>query len=52
MPLPSRGISEEKAGVLPTIHNGGHWLTVPELSFEKKQLIPALQRLLISDSTV
>jgi hypothetical protein len=27
---------------------GGPWLTVPELLFEKKQLIPALQQLLVS----
>jgi len=27
---------------------GGPWLTVPELLFEKKQLIPTLQQLLIS----
>jgi len=27
---------------------GGPWGTVPELLFEKKRLIPALQRLLIS----
>ncbi len=27
MPLPPRGISEEKVGVLPTIHNGGrYWI--------------------------
>jgi len=29
---------------------GGPWLTVPELLFEKKQLIPALQQLLVSYS--
>jgi len=29
---------------------GGPWLTVPELLFEKKNLIPALQQLLISFS--
>ena len=28
-------------------YGGGHW-TVPELVFEKKQLIPALQQLLIA----
>jgi hypothetical protein len=30
---------------------GGPWATVPELLFEKKQLIPALQQLLISYHT-
>jgi len=29
---------------------GGPWLTVPELFFEKKQLVPALQQLLLSYS--
>jgi hypothetical protein len=29
---------------------GGPWATVPELLFEKKQSIPALQQLLISRS--
>jgi hypothetical protein len=27
-------------------NGGGHW-TVPELSFESKELIPALQQLLV-----
>jgi len=27
---------------------GGYWLTVPELLFEKKGLIPALQQLITS----
>jgi len=30
------------------IFYGGPWLTVPELFFEKKELIPALQQLLVS----
>jgi len=30
------------------VASGGPWLTVPELFFEKKQLIPTLQQLLIS----
>jgi site-specific DNA recombinase len=46
--LPINGVLEEKIGVLPIVHYGGPWLTVPELLFEKKQLIPALQQLLIS----
>jgi hypothetical protein len=34
--------------VLPFVHDGGPWGTVPELLFEKKGLIPALQQLLAS----
>jgi hypothetical protein len=30
--------------------SGGHWGTVPELLFEKKYLISALQQLLVSYS--
>jgi DNA repair exonuclease SbcCD ATPase subunit len=48
MPLPPEGISEERVGVLSSVHYGGPWLTVPELLFKKKELIPALQQLLIS----
>jgi hypothetical protein len=33
--------------VLPFVHDGGPFGTVPELLFEKKGLIPALQQLLI-----
>ena len=29
---------------------GGPWGTVPELLFEKKELIPALQQLLVAES--
>ena len=32
------------------VHYGGPYGTVPELFFEKKQLIPALQQLLASYS--
>jgi hypothetical protein len=32
------------------IANGGPWGTVPELLFEKKGLIPAVQQLLVSQS--
>jgi hypothetical protein len=31
--------------------NGGLWLTVPELLFEKKELIPAVQQILVSHHT-
>jgi hypothetical protein len=34
--------------VLPFVHDGGPFGTVPELLFEKKQLIPALQQLFVS----
>ena len=33
--------------VLPFVHDGGPFGTVPELLFEKKGLIPDLQRLLV-----
>jgi hypothetical protein len=36
--------------VLPFVHDGGPWGTVPELLFEKKALIPSLQQLLVSHS--
>jgi hypothetical protein len=32
--------------VLPFVHDGGPFGTVPELLFEKKQLIPPVQQLL------
>jgi hypothetical protein len=35
--------------VLPIDTLGGPWGTVPELLFEKKGLIPALQQLLVSN---
>jgi len=46
IPLPPRGISEERLGVLCSVHYGGPWGTVPELLFEKKGLIPDLQQLI------
>jgi len=52
VPLSPRRVSEEKAGVLPTVQYGGLYLTVPELLFDKKQLIPALQQLLTSCSSI
>ena len=51
LPLSPEGISEERIGVLSTVQHGGPWLTVPELLFEKKQLISALQQLLVSRCT-
>jgi len=35
-------------GVLGIVPFGGPWATVPELFFEKKELIPVLQELLVS----
>ena len=46
MPVLLETAAIEKAGVLRIVQYGGPWLTVPELLFEKKQLIPALQELL------
>jgi hypothetical protein len=43
---------EEKIGVLPIVQYGGPLWTVPELLFEKKGLIPALQQLLVSSPSV
>jgi hypothetical protein len=37
----------ERRGVLGIVPTGGPWGTVPELLFEKKQLIPALQEMLV-----
>jgi len=48
MPLIPDYLTMEKEGVPPIVHYGGPWTTVPELLFEKKGLIPALQQLLIS----
>jgi len=47
MPLSPRGVLEEKVRILSTIHYGGPFGTVPELLFEKKVLIPAVQELLV-----
>jgi len=40
----------EQAG-FAKVTPGGHWVTVPELLFEKKGLLPMLQQLLISYHT-
>jgi len=47
MPLATHQLKPE----IPEVYeeeNGGPWGTVPELLFEKKGLIPAVQQLLIS----
>ena len=43
-------LSHETVGVPPIVHYGGPFGTVPELIFEKRQFIPALQQLLITSS--
>jgi len=48
IPMPPQGISREVIGVPLIVHYGGPWLTVPELFFTKKELIPALQKLIAS----
>ena len=48
IPAPKNSVESIEAEVLPIVTLGGPWLTVPELFFEKKQLIPTLQRFLIS----
>ena len=48
-PAPPERLSIEQGGVLSTVRYGGPWLTVPELLFEKKLLIPALQRVIIQE---
>jgi acetylornithine deacetylase/succinyl-diaminopimelate desuccinylase-like protein len=41
-------ISQEKVGIFCSVQRGGAVWTIPELLFEKKYLIPALQQLLQS----
>ena len=48
LPMPPDGKKKHSVGVLPIDTPGGPWGTVPELFFEKKQLIPALQQLILS----
>jgi len=43
----TQGTNREQIGVLPIDTPGGPWATVPELLFEKKKLIPALEHILI-----
>jgi len=47
LPVPAHWQERDEV-VLPIVPFGGPWATVPELFFEKKQLIPELQQLLIS----
>jgi len=48
IPMLPGGMTEEKLPVLSIGHYGEPFGTVPELLFEKKQLIPALQQLIDS----
>jgi len=50
--LNNPGVLQQSGGLeRPSRRGGGPWGTVPELLFEKKQLIPVLQQLLISYHT-
>ena len=51
LPVPPLGRKMDTIGVLPIDTPSGPWGTVPELLFEKTQLILALQHLLISYHT-
>jgi len=46
IPMLPKGTTEDKIAVPPIVQSGGPVWTVPELLFEKKQLVPALQQLL------
>ena len=48
IPVPPDGKKMETVEVLPIDTPSGPWGTVPELLFEKKELIPSLQELLVS----
>jgi len=48
IPLSAGSSSQETLVVPPIVHYGGPFGTVPELFFQKKELIPALQQLLLS----
>jgi len=41
-------MTKKKGGYRKVFSYGGPWGTLPELLFEKKGLIPALQQLLVS----
>jgi site-specific DNA recombinase len=48
MPIAPHKTKSEELAVLPIVHYGGPLWTVPELVFEKKGLIPALQQPFVS----
>jgi len=48
LPIPPEEKKKQSVGVPPIVTLSGLWGTVPELQFEKKGLIPALQQLLTS----
>ena len=49
IPLSAGSASQETLVVPPIVHYGGPFGIVPELLFERKELIPALQSLLVTD---
>ncbi|MDD5511242.1 MAG: hypothetical protein PHI12_10585, partial [Dehalococcoidales bacterium] len=48
LPMPPGNSRQETLSVLGIVPIGGPFGTVPELLFEKKQLIPALQQFMVS----
>ena len=48
-PMLKKNERKENLGVLSTVQDGGAFWTVPELLFESKKLIPALQQLLTGE---
>jgi len=48
LPLSPDGRKKQLAEILPIVSFGGPFGTVPELLFEKNELIPMLQQLLLS----
>jgi len=51
LPVPPDGRKTDTVRVLPIDTPSGPWGTVPELLFEKKGLIPAVQELIVSHRT-
>jgi len=49
VPLSAGGLFQETHLVPAFVHDGGPYWTVPELFFDKKRHIPALQQLILSD---
>ena len=50
LPMPPEEVKQQPIGVLPIGTPGGPYGTVPELFFEKKELIPSLQKLIVTYS--
>ena len=49
LPVQCELVTTRGTTVIPIVHYGGPFGTVPELLFEREQLIPALQKLLVKD---